>query len=671
MAELSGVEVLQSEIEKAKDKLRNYNENIKKLTGRDPSRPGIRRILSGDGGERDEDGFNGRNARGRGRLFGMARRGIMEDNGPPSKRRVIGGAFSRLGPVPVAARRREREDSPYEEELPNKLSVQSSVVSTSREAKNRQEIMQEQTKDKEGMQRNRRMFGLLLGTLNKFKTESKTLETKEVQRKKIEEKLEENAEKEKRKFKQETKLLMEEMHLEQSKISRLQQKMEMVQEHSEREAEMEKLKNFIATKTKPRIFWMPVQSSTLVENKLKDSKKVVDDMLQEGRDRLEKEIKELMEREYKREERIKMRLREDGLLGDEEEVAGDENNRNKTPGEAVGDPREESVKLEEENTGLGLSSRLGRHVELKNTEVEHDDEAREWDSKKKTRRTVVVEKEGSESDSDESLEIGKGEGGNSKVESSKTSGAQKRKHSKDVIGSNQSSDEEREGINIKQERGQDAVRVAERGQDVVRVAERGQDVVRVGEREIRRKGHRESQDRHVDKERNKVSDEDGVEDARERLRDKRHEEKRDKRREVSEEKDRRRHRRGEEKLRHDSSEKVGSTRDKERSHREGREERKEKEKRGGHDSERRHVSQRSKDKRKDSESSAESEVEIKREKKDDRDTKGKKVKDYYRHSDRKSGDREGGFDKESEGKNKNKIPDNADVHLDSDNEATE
>lgn len=40
MAELSGVEVLQSEIEKSKDKLKYYNENFKKLTGRDPGRPG-------------------------------------------------------------------------------------------------------------------------------------------------------------------------------------------------------------------------------------------------------------------------------------------------------------------------------------------------------------------------------------------------------------------------------------------------------------------------------------------------------------------------------------------------------------------------------------------------------------------------------------------------------
>ena len=37
-----------------------------------------------------------------------------------------------------------------------------------------------------------------------------------------------------------------------------------------------KLKNFIVTKAKPRIFWKPVQMSTVAENKMKDSKKFVE-----------------------------------------------------------------------------------------------------------------------------------------------------------------------------------------------------------------------------------------------------------------------------------------------------------------------------------------------------------------------------------------------------------
>lgn len=50
------------------------------------------------------------------------------------------------------------------------------------------------------------------------------------QRRMIEKKLEEDAEREKEHYRQETKLLIEESQLEQAKISRLQQKMELVNE---------------------------------------------------------------------------------------------------------------------------------------------------------------------------------------------------------------------------------------------------------------------------------------------------------------------------------------------------------------------------------------------------------------------------------------------------------
>ncbi|XP_059138562.1 pinin-like [Physella acuta] len=593
MAELSGVEVLQSEIEKSKDKLKYYNENFKKLTGRDPGRPGPRRMLSGDGHDRDEEGYSGRMARGRGRLFGLARRGIMEESGPPAKRRAVGGAFSRLGPVPASARRKEREDSPYEEELPHKLSVHSSVVSTSREAKNRQEIMQEQTKDKEGMQRNRRMFGLLLGTLNRFKTESKTLETKDVQRKKIEEKLEVNAEKEKRKFKQETKLLIEELHLEQSKITRLEQKMEMVQEHAEREVEMEKLKNFIATKSKPRIFWKPVQMSTLMENKLKDSKKVVDEMLQEGKDRLEKEIKELMEREIKREERIKMRLREDGLFGDEEEIEGQEGGAGVKEG--GGGVVAEEVKQELDQ------SRLSKEAEEAHSEEEEEeDDSKEI--KKKSRRTVVVEKDGGSS----SASSGEEDSGGKEV--TQVADAKRKilvKVEENGNESSSSSDEEEGGKKVEKE---------------------GHSLSKEVEREVVVRGVVPEPEAHVALSKSK-GDSDDEEKDKEKDKQEERELRREKRREASEDTDKRRHRREEGRKRRDSKERERS--DRERFKRDRREDRRGKERSYEVDKRRR-----SREKRQDS--SSESEVEIKKEKKDDREGKVKKIKD--RHSDRKSGE---------------------------------
>ncbi|XP_076463500.1 uncharacterized protein LOC143295765 [Babylonia areolata] len=321
MAEMRGMIILQNEIEKAKDKLKDVNENIKKLTGRDP--PDLR------------TGGRGRQAevRGRGRLFSLARRGIIPEDGggpPPAKRRAPGGAFSRLGPMP--ARRREREDSGEEDELPNKLSVHSSVVATSRDNRSRQDTMAQQSRDREGLQRNRRMFGLLLGTLQKFKTEAKAEDRKAEQRKQIEKKLEEQAEMEKKRYHQETQQLIEESQLEQAKITRLQQKMELVNEHEAVTTEMKKLHNFICTHTRPRIFWKPKGLTAATEAKFKESKKIVDKMIKEKDLALDREISKVMELEHQREERIRSRLRldkenTDSALPDEEKSSAQERSK--------------------------------------------------------------------------------------------------------------------------------------------------------------------------------------------------------------------------------------------------------------------------------------------------------------------------------------------------------
>ena len=51
---------------------------------------------------------------------------------------------------------------------------------------------------------------------------------------------------------------------------------QFVFQHGEREEEMKKLKNFIVTRTRPKIFWLPRTMNTVTDNKLKESTKVVD-----------------------------------------------------------------------------------------------------------------------------------------------------------------------------------------------------------------------------------------------------------------------------------------------------------------------------------------------------------------------------------------------------------
>lgn len=142
--------------------MKGVDENIKKLTGRDPTErrqfAPKRRVVSVSG-----------ELRGKERLFSQARREI-EAYVSPVKRRVVGTAFSRLGPPRLAGRDRQRADSGDEEDLPNKPAVQSSVgnVITSKTPRSRKESMDNQTSDRKGNARNKRMFGLLLGTLQKM-----------------------------------------------------------------------------------------------------------------------------------------------------------------------------------------------------------------------------------------------------------------------------------------------------------------------------------------------------------------------------------------------------------------------------------------------------------------------------------------------------------------------
>ncbi|XP_048737196.1 pinin-like [Ostrea edulis] len=287
MEEVRGVSALQNEIEKAKEKMKDVDENIKKLTGRDPTEKRQfatrRRVISVSG-----------ELRGKERIFGQARKEI-EPYVPPVKRRVVGTAFSRLGPR-LTGRDIVKADSGDEEDIPNKPAVQSSVghVSISKTPRSRRESIDVQSTDKKGSARNKRMFGLLLGTLQKFKTEAKETEDRETQRKEIEKKLDEKFKQEKEEIIKERRQLFEERKHQQAKIQRLEQKMELVAMHEDSEKEVKKLVNFLRTKAKPHIYYMPRIMNETLSAKLENSKTAVEEMIKERKKRLEEEIERLM-----------------------------------------------------------------------------------------------------------------------------------------------------------------------------------------------------------------------------------------------------------------------------------------------------------------------------------------------------------------------------------------
>lgn len=148
---------LQSELEQARSGLKFVDESIKRLIGRDPSeivpRPGLKR-----GAPIEE------NTRGRPR----APRNHENDEPPPKRRN--GSVFKRLSERPVH----------YEEEVVQQPQRQliSKVIVTPKEVPSRQEALAAQNSDEKAKARNRRMFGALLGTLQKFQQEETKLKQK-------------------------------------------------------------------------------------------------------------------------------------------------------------------------------------------------------------------------------------------------------------------------------------------------------------------------------------------------------------------------------------------------------------------------------------------------------------------------------------------------------------
>ncbi|XP_049597146.1 pinin [Syngnathus scovelli] len=291
------VRSLQEQIEKAKEGLRNVDDNIRKLTGRDPneSRPGQMRRFGGPMAGIGVAAVGGGGGRGRG--FNLLRRSLSDigGGGPPAKQRDIEGALLRLA-GDQRARRDVRHDSDAEDDDDvKKPALQSSVVATSKE-RTRRDLIQDQTMDEKGKQRNRRMFGLLMGTLQKFKQESNVCTEKQKRRSEIEQKLEVQAEVEKKKLESEKRELFEERRAKQTELRLLEQKVELAQLQEEWTSHNNLLVKFIRTKTRPHIFYRPGKMCSATQKLLDDSTKKLNVVFEERREAFTEHINKMESR---------------------------------------------------------------------------------------------------------------------------------------------------------------------------------------------------------------------------------------------------------------------------------------------------------------------------------------------------------------------------------------
>jgi len=273
---MASVAALQRDLELAREGLKSVDENIKKLTGRDPSefRPAAGRRV-------------------------MLKRDFSERNmgqGPAAKRHDSTGAQGRLWSRVVTTRTSQDRNRPSsrldsegeeEEDDADKPAIQSSVVATPTPSRLKRDVITK-TDDKT-KSRNKRMFGMLLGTLQKFKDDSAQKTDKDIRREEINKKLEEAEKKEKEELSLQRRELFTERRAKQAELNALQRKVDMAELQEEWDKHGEKLSHFIMTKANPPIFYLPAKHNDKTQKLLEESTRSVKRAMAKRRAEIEEE----------------------------------------------------------------------------------------------------------------------------------------------------------------------------------------------------------------------------------------------------------------------------------------------------------------------------------------------------------------------------------------------
>lgn len=150
-----------------------------------------------------------------------------------------------------------------------------------------------QDRDCKGLARNKRMFGMILGTLQKFQTEESRRSSATQRRAEIEKKLDQEAEEERAHVKKERTELFKELRDKQVMERKLQLKIERVESQEQWEKSQAPLSSFIQTKCKPCLFYLPKKMTPETEKRLKDTKDKYRMIVAEKRAKVQKDLNDI------------------------------------------------------------------------------------------------------------------------------------------------------------------------------------------------------------------------------------------------------------------------------------------------------------------------------------------------------------------------------------------
>ncbi|TGZ52262.1 hypothetical protein CRM22_010673 [Opisthorchis felineus] len=251
MTAVEAIDVLRQNLELAKEQLKNVDEDIRKITGRDPI----------------DDRFPRRPVE-----TGYRRPELNKDFKLPG-----------LRPTQVAVAKEELARIP-EEDL--QVSLASSVVRVA-ESRSRSDATKEMRKS--DRDRGRRMLGILQGTLNQFRAESAAaiFKPQMAKRLQVDKKLEARAEEERQKLRRERAQLFRARREQQMEVALLQQKMRLLKGFELWKTEMEKMIGFCRTETSPHIFFRPKVHNEESRRRVLETEEVINDIIRHRRRKID------------------------------------------------------------------------------------------------------------------------------------------------------------------------------------------------------------------------------------------------------------------------------------------------------------------------------------------------------------------------------------------------
>merc|ERR1719402_577698 len=231
-----------------------------------------------------------------------------------------------------------------EEDSQERKSVVSRVVHVDRDTEERKEVMEQQKGDTKAVARNKRMFGNLLGTLQKFTKDEVKQKAVVEKQKEVLKKVEEKTEREKEDMRNRKRELFEEQKRKKKDIQILQIQLKRTEEFEAWEASKKSEVNFIRTKGEPgpAVYWLPKGHSEKTKGLLDESRETVEKELEEKREAFEQELVQIEKRMTADLERRQQQYRRsDGGEGQPEEAARslEEEKEESSVGEGFGQGR--------------------------------------------------------------------------------------------------------------------------------------------------------------------------------------------------------------------------------------------------------------------------------------------------------------------------------------------